>query len=373
MKKKLAIIAPSQRPESFIKAHIDRLSEAYTVLFFSGGFLPDRVRVGNRGFKVGRKWFRGLLKGYRVLFGKDRDHPRRAALGRELKKQKIDLVLAEYGPVGAYVADVCDRNNIPLVVHFHGYDAYMDKCLKEFHGPYQRLFSVARAIVAVSRDMKEQLLRIGAPDEKLFVNVYGVDPALFEPHDPSKIWPRAIFWGRMVHKKAPYLTLLAFEQAIREVPEAELTMIGDGPLLQVVRTMVQAKGLEKNVNLPGAIPHKELPQYIQGSRVYVQHSLAAEDGDSEGSPNAILEAFASGLPVVSTLHGGIKDLIDDGVSGFLVAEKDIGAMGKKLVELLKDPEKAKEMGQRGRDSVLNEYSIEERMATLQEILEEADR
>lgn len=373
MKKKLAIIVPSNKPEPFIQAHVNKLAEKYTVLLFTGGFLPDRLTVEGSSFKVGRKWFRALMKGYKVLFGKDKDFPRRMALHRELKKRRPDVVLAEYGTVGAYVAETCRKANIPLVVHFHGYDAYLKEHLIQYRTVYQRLFIVAHRIIAVSWDMKEQLQSLGAPEEKLLINVYGVDPERFPRVNVAGSPARAIFWGRMVEKKAPFLTLLAFEKALKEVPEAELVMIGDGPLLPLVRTMAQALGLEHQVRFKGAVLHHELPELIKGSRVFVQHSIVAENGDSEGSPNSILEAYSSGLPVVSTDHGGIRDMVYDGVTGFLVKEKDIETMGKKLEELFKDPQKARGMGEEGRDRVLQEHSSEKSIDLLKEVLEGAMR
>ena len=104
----------------------------------------------------------------------------------------MDVVLAEYGPTGASVIDSCLEADVPLVVHFHGFDAYDRKALDKYGPRYQRMFAAAAAIVAVSRDMERQLLALGAPREKLFYSPYGVDTKLFSGAKPAYSPP--IFW-----------------------------------------------------------------------------------------------------------------------------------------------------------------------------------
>lgn len=363
-RKKIAVIAPSRNPEPFIRAHIEGLKDTFDILFMCEGFLPGVIFKNGKEYRIGGTWFRALTKLIEKIFGRGREFSRRISLKRELRKEKVDVVLAEYGFVGKHVASVCRESEVPLVVHFHGYDAYS----KKMENAYQELFQVATQVIAVSHEMKDELIERGAPKERILVNVYGVDGNRFPYHDPSKVPPHAIFWGRLVRKKAPYLTLLAFGKALEQVPNAELTLIGNGPLWEDVKILSEAMNLSDKIHFIPAVLHHELPSYIKMARVYVQHSLTTSNGDSEGTPNSILEAGVSGLPVVSTRHAGIKDVVVEGWSGLLVDEKDVNGMAEHLVELFLNPNKAKEMGVNSRNRILNEHSSERSLGQLKDVL-----
>ena len=116
---------------------------------------------------------------------------------------------------------------------------------------------------------------------------------------------------------------------------------------------------------------EEVAHRMQQARAYVQHSIFAPNGDSEGSPNSIIEAAGCGLPIVSTRHAGIKESVIEGVTGYLVDEGDWQGMGEYMIKLLNDPELAEKMGQAGRLHILEHYDVEQQMEKLQEILEKA--
>jgi len=112
---------------------------------------------------------------------------------------------------------------------------------------------------------------------------------------------------------------------------------------------------------------------MQNSRVFVQHSLTPESGDMEGTPLAVLEAAASGLPVVATCHAGIMDVVVHGETGFLVPEGDVDSMAEHMYQVLNDPELARAMGQKGRARIGEQFSVERSIGNLRRILEETVR
>src|ERR1051325_3728618 len=171
------------------------------------------------------------------------------------------------------------------------------------------MFRYAAAIIGVSKHMMGQLQSLGAPRDKLFCNPYGVDVAKFKQANLDSAVPQVIAVGRFVEKKAPYLTILAFKKVLKRIPEARLVMLGTGPLQEVCRQMIKAFHLEHAVELGGVADRDRVAALMQQSRVFVQHSLVPASADAEGVPNAILEAGACGLPVVSTRHGGIVDVV----------------------------------------------------------------
>ena len=121
--------------------------------------------------------------------------------------------------------------------------------------------------------------------------------------------------------------------------------------------MTMSLGLSGAVELQGVRSQAEVATAMQHARAFVQHSITTHDGDSEGTPVAVLEAGASGLPVVSTQHAGIKDAVIHEKTGFLVEEGDIDGMAEQMTRLAKDPQLAAELGTAGREWVSSEYSM----------------
>jgi glycosyltransferase involved in cell wall biosynthesis len=281
----------------------------------------------------------------------------------------VEAVIAEYGPNGVAVMDVCKEAGVPLIVHFHGYDAYVRPVLEKEGKRYPELFQNSSAIIAVSRDMENQLLRLGVPREKLQYNPYGVDISLFQKVDPAHAPPLFVAVGRFVDKKAPYLTLLAFKKVVESVPEARLILIGDGPLWEACKQLAQALGIFEMVQFPGVLPHVEVAATMQKARAFVQHSIVPSHGDSEGTPVAVIEAGATGLPVVATRHAGIPDVVIDGETGLLVDEGDVNGMAECMIRMAKNPDLAAKLGRAARKRICDEFSMEKSISNLWSIVE----
>jgi glycosyltransferase involved in cell wall biosynthesis len=216
--------------------------------------------------------------------------------------------------------------------------------------------------------MREALIELGASPEQLHKNPCGVDVDLFQPCDPASNPPRFVAVGRFVEKKAPHLTLTAFREVVREEPEAQLVMIGEGELLAACKQLARALKLEEVVTFTGAVPHEKVVEYMQGARAFVQHSVHPPSGDSEGTSISVLEGAASGLPVVATRHGGIKDSVIDGETGFLIDEYDVSAMAERMRALCADGENASVMGMKGRARMEEMYRMEKSIEGLYDVL-----
>jgi glycosyltransferase involved in cell wall biosynthesis len=290
-------------------------------------------------------------------------------LANFFRKHRVDAVLAEYGPTGVAVMEACRRASLPLIVHFHGYDASDQRILAEYNEGYQRLFSTAAAIIVGSKDMEAGLLALGAPQNKINYNPVGVDGSFFKQAHPAQQPPHFLAVGRFVDKKAPHLTLLAFSQVAQVYPEARLTMYGEGALWEACKQLAKALELADKVSFPGSCPHGEVAAAMQKTRAFVQHSLKPTFGDSEGTSLSVLEAGASGLPVVATRHGGIKDTVIHGETGFLVDERDINGMAAYMLKLAQEPELAGAMGRRARQHICANYSMEKSIAGLWKIIQ----
>ena len=281
------------------------------------------------------------------------------------KDHEIKLVLAEYGDTAIPYLPVLKRLNLPLIVHFHGYDASIHKMF-ELTNNYKEIFEYASYIVVVSKKMRADLKKIGCPENKLIYNVSGPRDEFLkiEPRFSKKQFMAA---GRFVDKKAPYYLILAFKEVVKEFPRANLIIAGDGNLFQTCKNLIKYFGLENNISLPGVISSEELRDYFRESIAFVQHSITAEHGDSEGTPLTILEASAAGLPVIATRHAGIPDVIIDQKTGLLSPEHDVASMARNMLRLLKEETAARELGAAGKINISDNFTLGHHIGKLDEL------
>jgi colanic acid/amylovoran biosynthesis glycosyltransferase len=365
LQNRICIIQPNKEAysETFIRAQIERLPAHVQVLY--GGYFPKYKGNGRRL----SPWPVAVLT--RAL--------RKTAVGQALKSAElsfyfkqnlIQAVLAQYGPTGVAVMDACRRAGVPLVVHFRGFDAYNHQALEEFEESYRKMFAMAAAVIVVSKDMHRHLSNLGAPAERLHYNPSGVDCSVFRGAQPQAAPPRFVSVGRFVDIKAPHVTLLAFSRVAAVCPQATLTMVGDGPLWEACKLMAKSLKIDDRVNFPGPLPHSQVADILTQARAFAQHSMRTSYVDSEGTPVSVSEAGASGLPVVATRHGGIKDSVIHGETGFLVEEGDIEGMAAYMLKLAREPELAATMGRRGREHIKANFSMEQRIANLWRIIKQ---
>jgi glycosyltransferase involved in cell wall biosynthesis len=355
--------------ETFIRAHAERLPGVSSV-FHAHNRLPaiDGRAVFDQSWSA-----RAIRKGVAVVFRRELSRRVDRSWEIALRRADVDVVLAEYGTTGAMVAEPCRRIGVPLVVHFHGFDASRTETIQRFGAAYREMFDRAAAIVVVSRVMEEDLLALGCPREKLVYNPYGVDVRQFGDSAPAGSAPRLLAVGRLVEKKGPHLTLAAFARALRKRPEIRLCLIGEGALLGVCRDLAQVLEIEHAVEFAGVQPHDAVAREMQRSRAFVQHSITAADGDREGTPVAILEAGAAGLPVISTRHGGIPDVVIHGKTGLLIDERDIQGMAEHMVGLATDAQLAGELGFAAASYVRRHYTMDQSISRLARLIEAAAR
>lgn len=290
-------------------------------------------------------------------------------LANYLKKNNIDVVLAQYGPMGATIIDACRKANADLVVHFHGFDANEKVTLEKFLPLYKKMFPEVKGIIAVSKDMRDKLISFGANPETTIFNSCFVDTDKFTLGTPEKNEKIFITVGRFTPKKSPQSTIKAFKKVTQIIPDARMIMIGEGELLDESKALAKELGIENLIDFRGARLPEEIAKTLKIARVFLQHSMFAPNGDSEGTPVSVLEASATGLPIVSTRHAGIKDAVVHGETGFLVEEGDWESMANYMIQLAQDPPLAGKMGRAARKHIEENYEMSKRVQSLKEILE----
>ena len=378
IKKNILIVSPAKigLTETFIRGHIDQL---YGNVFYLYGWDLDFKTQADVSlvelYKPKSSFlnkFKSLLPHYiyfRLLQKHKKNYTKQALIKRYMQEHHIDVVLAEYGTAGSFIAPVCKSLDIPLMVHFHGFDASRTDILNTFKKGYQIMFYYAKKIIVVSNAMKQALIRQGCPETKLLINTYGPHPDYLniKPDLESNF---IISVGRHTYKKAPYLTILAFQKVLERHPNLKLKMIGDGELFDVSKNLVKSLGLENDIILLGGLERKEIVKHLEKAFLFVQHSIVAGNGDSEGTPVGVIEAMAAGLPVVSTRHAGIPDVVIENITGFLVDENDINQMASYILKITDDRELAKCLGRKGKARILSEFTLQKHIATIDRLIEE---
>lgn len=362
----LCIVEPNKGAfsETFIREHNNRLAGKKRILY--GGAFPLFDHNGNYLIKSKLGLISYLIQ--KRIFKKEQIRVRSTALINYLKSEHIDVVLAEYGMVGAMITKVCKTLKIPLIVHFHGADIYHQPTIYKFKKLYKELFNYATAIVAVSGDMVLELEKKGADSNKIHQLSCGVDVNAFPKINLLESKRNFIAIGRFVEKKSPLSIVKAFSILLKKFPDAKLWMVGDGPLLNETRLLIKALDISLSIILTGILNPEEIKLLIKQSRCFIQHSVTAKNGDKEGTPVTILEAGSSGLAIVSTLHGGITEAVINNVTGYLVAEHDIEGMAECMIKIAENVNLAASLGNKAAQHIRSNFNIEDRIAALNDII-----
>jgi colanic acid/amylovoran biosynthesis glycosyltransferase len=354
--------------ETFIRGQITALKPA---LVISGRPVADMTTPGGR-FGIGQYAASALLSAaqlgrlaQRPSFSRESLKGALACLQSRivetrLRRHKIEAMLANFGPCAAWLCDASRRTRVPLIAHFHGYDAHGTVELEYYRDKYQALGKQAAAIIAVSNVMREALIGLGMPEEKIEVIRCGVNLDVFTFKAGRDSAPRFLWVGRFTEKKAPYLSVLAFSEVVKRIPQAKLVMIGDGLFDETVRNIAVATCPVGSVEVIGRADSAQVVAEMHKATALLQHSVTPAfgraAGDREGTPVVVLEAMACGLPVVGSRHAGIGEVVENGKSGFLIEERDVAGFSSAMLELAKNPGLVEAMGQRGRYLAETHYS-----------------
>ena len=346
--------------ETFIQNHIDYLDFNKYVLYgtdltkikYNERYLLKKNLTTSLNFKLFRNSKKKIAEKNLIKF---------------LLFNKIDCILAEYAQSGILVADIAFKLKIPLIVHFHGYDASVYSLLNDNRKAYLKMFERSSAIISVSLSMSERLINLGAESRKIFYNCYGIDTDLFVKSE-RPLNNMILCVGRFVEKKAPHLSILAFYRAYLKFNKMKLVMVGDGPLLDACQELVKALKIQDVVIFKGVCGQTELVEIHKNADFLIQHSVIAPNGNAEGTPLSILEALASGLPVISTKHEGITQVVRNGYNGFLVEEYDIEDMAIKILELVNNNNLLLEQSLNARRTIEENYTLESSINSLNRII-----
>ena len=297
------------------------------------------------------------------------------------RKDRPNIIHAHFGECAYDILPYARWLNIPLVTSFYGYDAYgLPQEQPYWHNRYKTLFKQGRLFLAEGPAMRKKLIELGCPSEKIIVHHIGVKlrKYKFQIRKPnSEI--RIIVCGRFVEKKGIPYAIEAFKRLKSKTKiKVRLTIAGDsdseGTLTDEKKNIlnsIEKYNVTESVTITGYIPHNDLLELAYAHHILLAPSIHASDGDAEGGfPVFLTEMLATGMPVVAFNHCDIPEIIQNGKSGFLVAERDTDALAEKLIYLLEHPEVWPEIGRAGRAFVEQHYNIDKLNCRLIEIYQD---
>lgn len=302
----------------------------------------------------------------------------RHLLGREmlaerfLRQKQARLLHAHFGHNGVWALRLKHALRLPLVTTFYGHDMSQASSLASWEKGYQRLFKEGDLFLVEGSHMRKRLSEIGCPTEKIEIQRIAIPLAglSFRMRSPKKKGEKVIivFSGRFVEKKGLLIALQALRDVQRTHPVFEFRIIGDGPLKPEIERFIQNHEMNTYVHLLGFLNYHDYLEQMNNADLFLHPSITAADGDSEGgAPTTILEAQAMGLPVLSTCHADIPNVVAPGQSALLSDERDITELAANITRLLVDQQCWTQMGAAGRRFVETFHDSEKEIPRLETI------
>ena len=277
------------------------------------------------------------------------------------KKTSYDIIHCHFGQNGLKGALLHRAGAIrgKLVTTFYGYDisGYVDQ-----HGLqiYKPLFSTGDLFIPIVEKWQNRLLDLGCTENKILVHRIGVDC------DKFAFFPRkrhlndsvtVVTIARLVEKKGIEYGIKAIAKVLKNHKNLQYIIIGDGPLMKAMGNLTRSLWIEDSVTFLGQKRQQEIIEILHKSNILIAPSVTGGDGDQEGTPVSIMEAMSTGIPVVSTQHSGINELVEDGVTGFLVPERHIDSLATRISYLISHPDICSQMGLAARAHIEKHFNI----------------
>jgi glycosyltransferase involved in cell wall biosynthesis len=328
--------------------------------------VPDPIRLTSYDAVLARY----RMEGYKRVPWAPRFH-------QQVRRTRPALIHSHFAVDAADALGMQRSLRIPMVVTLHGFDVSTsdegfarNRSGRRFLARRSRLWQAASQFVCVSNAIREIALRAGYPEEKLTVRYIGIDCEMFSAVPAADREENLIlFVARLVEKKGCEYLIRAAAQLRERHREARLVIVGDGPLrgqLEQLATQLKVPAEFLGVQGPDAVRG-----WMQRSTVLCNPSVTAANGDTEGLGMVFAEAQATGLPVVSTQHGGIPEVVHDGETGLLARERSVEELANHLERMLVDRTFWDACSERGKQWIRERFDIRRCTAGLEQVYDEA--
>jgi len=293
-----------------------------------------------------------------------------------LKENQVLLLHSHFGNRGYFDLALKQKLKIPQVTTFYGHDVSLLPQQEQWRKRLKVLFEQGDLILAEGNYMKKTLLELGCPDSKVRVQHLGINcekiPFIsrkMTDHQKVKI----LIAGTFREKKGITYALEAFARISPKYKNIEVTLIGDAGRSQreidykkEIAATIDTRNIADKVNYLGFLPYPAFIEEAKNNHIFLSPSIHPSDGETEGgAPVALIEMSAYGMPIVSTFHCDIPEVVIDGESGFLVPEKDTDGLAERLEYLINHPDLWESMGRAGRKHIEEEFNIVTQAAKLE--------
>jgi colanic acid/amylovoran biosynthesis glycosyltransferase len=278
---------------------------------------------------------------------------------RVLLRRDPDLMHVYFGNTGVHLLPLIERWDRPCVVSFHGMDVQRRETERGYEANLRKLLRLVPLVLVRSRSIAERLIELDCDPQKIRLNRTGIPlhgfPYLIRNVPADGAWT-IVQACRLVPKKGLATALRAFARFAKAFPKSRFLIAGDGPLRRELEELVRQLKLQGAAVFLGFLGQTELHRLYEEAHIFMHPSELPPDSNQEGVPNSMLEAMASGLPVVATRHGGIPEAVTDGVNGLLVSERDDEGLAVSLSKMVQDPARWKAMGASASQTVATDFA-----------------
>jgi colanic acid/amylovoran biosynthesis glycosyltransferase len=293
------------------------------------------------------------------------------ALQTVLSKTAARLLHIYFGQIAVHLLPLIRSWRKPSIVSFHGADVIVDMDKPAYRETTRQMLGAVKLVLVRSESLRRALIDLGCDERKIEIQRTGIPLDEF-PFRERNFVTAATEWrfvqaGRLIEKKGLPVTLRAFALFLRQHPNANLTIAGEGPLLGQLQNLAGELNIDGRVLFTGFISQEQLREIYYASHIFLHPSQRGHDGNQEGIPNSMLEAMASGLPVFATHHGGIPEAIQNGVSGVLVPEHDHEKLAAGLLDATQDPGFLSRIALNGAEIVRKNFDLRAQAHRLEEI------
>lgn len=296
------------------------------------------------------------------------------AIRRILIRRDPQLIHVYFGNTGVHLLPLLTKWDRAWVVSFHGMDVQSRPKEKGYDQKLTQLLQLAPLVLVRSQSLANRLQDLGCSPDKIRLNRTGIPLQNFpwvERTMPADGRWQLIQACRLVEKKGLLTTLNAFRRFNSDYPNSRLVIAGEGPLRDTLIRRIEELSLGNHVRLTGFLSQDDLRRIYGESHIFVHPSELAADSNQEGIPNSMLEAMATGLPVVATRHGGIPEAVKEGVDGLLVPERDESALYQALAKLAAQPDLWRQLAVQASRSVAKNFEQQQQIGNLEAAYAEA--
>lgn len=335
-------------PDRLVKGGIASVVNGYREHDFSGKCEVSYIE----SYRNGSKWEKlaKALKGYLLFF-------------REMILNKPDIVHihSSFGPSFyrkmPFIYMACFRG-VPVINHIHGaeFETFYLKASDRKKRRIRKVYGKCTMLIALSEEWKRNLESVVSPEKITVIENYCKIPDLSGTEKKKQI----LFLGEIGKRKGCYDIPEIYGRVLEKGERLPLIMAGDGELAEV-KKLFEDRDLLESVSFPGWVRGADKDKCLKESGIFLFPSYY------EGMPMAVLEAMAYGMAIVTTRVGGIPHLLEDGGSGYLCEPGDIEGLSKRLLELSKDGDKRRKMGERARQKAIADYSMESHIKKLMDL------